>query len=606
MIKKLIVYFLFITVTLGAKAEQTRFVMSAPNAVEMGQQFRLTFTLNDRGNNLQLPPGLNNNFDVLMGPSTGQSTSISTINGKTTTEVTFSYTFILRAKQEGTFEVRPASIEVDGKVIESNPLKIQVVKSQQQQQPSTGGGTADTTTPAELSGDNLFLRVELSKQNVFRGEQLIATVKLYAAPDIPISGFDDVSLPTYEGFYTQDIEVPKQINFTREVYNDRIYQVGILQKTVLIPQVNGKITIDPFSMSLLVQQRVRPRSFFDDFFSGMQTVKSRISSTPVTVNVKDLPPQPDNFYGGVGNFTVSSEISSTGVSTNDAVTLTLTINGTGNLRLIRNPEIKLPTDFEVYDPRATENIRATDIGVTGSKTIEYLFQPRFEGEYKIPPVDFTFFNPSSGTYVTRSTPEYVLKVSKGTGDQNATVISSRQRENLELIGQDIRFIKQGNPMLRIYGTTFYGTPLFYSIYGGSTLLFLILIFIYRKKVRESANVTLMRNKKANRVAAKRLREASGYMKKNQNEAFYEAILKAYWGYLSDKLAIPVARLNRENAIANLKQRNVDEPTINDLLEVLEQAEFARFAPAGGSEARSEFYTKAATTMSRLEKQIRKG
>ncbi|HZH74102.1 MAG TPA: BatD family protein [Mariniphaga sp.] len=605
MIKKLIVYCLFIAVAIGANAEQTRFVMSAPNAVEMGQQFRLTLTLNNRGSDLQLPPGLSNNFDILMGPSTGQSTSISTINGKTTKEVTYSYTFILRAKGEGSFEIRPASIEVEGKVIESNTIKIQVVKSQQQQQPSAGSGTEEPTSPTELSGDNLFLRVELSKQNVFRGEQLIATVKLYAAPDIPISGFDEVSLPTYEGFYTQDIEVPKQINFTREVFNDRIYQVGILQKTVLIPQVNGQITIDPFSMSLLVQQRVRPRSFFDDFFSGMQTVKTRISSKPINVNVKDLPPQPDNYYGGVGNFTVSSEISATKVSTNDAVTLTLTINGTGNLRLIRNPEIKLPTDFEVYDPRATENIRTTDNGVTGSKTIEYLFQPRFEGEYKIPPITFSFFNPSTGTYVTRSSEEYVLTVSKGAGEQTATVINPRQRENIEMIGQDIRFIKQGNPMLRIYGTTFYGTPLFYSIYGGSALLFLILIFVYRKKVRENANVALMRNKKANRVAAKRLKEASGYMKKNQNEAFYEAILKAYWGYLSDKLAIPVAHLNRENAISNLKQRNVDEQLINDLLEVLEQAEFARFAPQGGSESRSDFYNKAATTMSRLEKQIKR-
>ncbi len=608
MIKKLIVYCLLVFAVAGAKAEQTKFVMSAPNAVEMGQQFRLTFTLNDRGSNLQLPPGLSNNFDILMGPSTGQSTSISSINGRTTTEVTYSFTYILRAKNEGSFEIRPASIEVDGKVIESNSLKLQVVKEQarqQQQQQPQNGETTESATPTELGGDNLFLRVDLSKQNVFRGEQLVATVKLYADPDIPISGFDEVNLPTYEGFYTQDIEIPKQINFTREVYNDRIYQVGVLKKTVLIPQQNGKITINPFNMSLLVQQRVRPRSFFDDFFSGIQTMKTRITSSPISVNVKDLPPQPEHYYGGVGNFTVNSNLSSENVTTNDAVTLKMTISGTGNLRLIGNPVLELPTDFEVYDPRATENIRTTDNGVTGTKTIEYLFQPRFEGVYTIPSIQFTYFNPATASYVTRSTPEYTLSVEKGEGDQAATVISSRQREDLQLIGQDIRYIRQGNSMLRITGTTFYGTPVFYSIYGGSTLLFLILIVVYRKKAKENANAALMRNKKANRLASKRLKAAAGYMRNNQNEAFHDAILKAFWGYLSDKLSIPVATLNRENAVANLRERNVNEDLINDFVEIIERCEFARYAPAGGSEARSELYKKAASTMSRIEKQIKK-
>ncbi len=608
MIKRLIVYILFVFSIMGAKAEQIRFVMSAPNAVEIGQQFRLTFTVNERGTNLQLPPGLSNNFEILMGPSTGQSTNMTVINGKSTVETTYSYTYILRAKNEGSFEIRPASVEVKGKIIESNALKIQVVKPQarqQQQQPQQGTGNAGSAQPAELGGDNLFLRVELSKQNVFRGEQLIATVKLYADPNIPVSGFDEVNLPAYEGFYTQDIEIPKQINFTREVYNDRIYQVGILKKTVLIPQQNGKITIDPFNMTLLVQQRVRPRSFFDDFFSGIQTVKTRIISTPATVNVRDLPPQPEHFYGGVGNFTLNSEISTNQATTNDAVTLKVTISGTGNLRLIRNPELKLPTDFEVYDPRSTENVRTTENGVTGSKTVEYLFQPRFEGDYTIPAIQFSYFNPATGSYVTRSTQEYRLNVEKGTDSQNATVISSRQRENLRMIGQDIRFIRQGNPMLRIHGTTFYGTPVFYSIYGGSSLLFLVLIVVYRKKVRENANAALMRNKKANRLAAKRLKAANGYMKNNQNEAFHEAILKAFWGYLSDKLGIPVANLNHENATANLRKRNVDENLINDFIEIIEQCEFARYAPSGGSEARIELYKKAASTMSRMEKQIKR-
>jgi hypothetical protein len=608
MIKQLITYIFLFFAVFSVHAEQTKFVMSSPNAVEMGQQFRLTFTINERGSNLQLPPGLTSNFNVLMGPSTGQSTSIQTINGRTTTEVTFSYTYILRAKSEGEFEIRPATIEVDGKVMESNSLKIQVVPAQSQpqtQQQTPRGGESQGSQSVDLGGDNLFLRVEMSKQNVFRGEQIIATVKLYADPNIPISGFDEVNLPTFEGFYTQDIEIPRQINFTREVYNNRIYQVGVLKKTVLFPQQNETITVNPFSMTLLVQQRVRPRSFFDDFFSGVQTVRTTLTSSAVRVNVKDLPTQPANFYGGVGNFTISSELSAEDVTTNDAVTLKLTIRGNGNLRLIRNPELQLPSDFEVYDPRSTENIQVTDNGVSGSKIVEYLFQPRFEGDYTIPAIPFTFFNPATGTYETRSTPVYTLHVEKGTGDQSATVMSSRQREDLQLLGQDIRFIKQGNPTLRIKGTTFYGTPFFYGIYAGSTLLFLALFIIYRKKARENANVALMRNKKANRLATKRLKAAAGFMKKNENEAFHDAILKAFWGYFSDKLGIPVANLNRESALEGLRKRNVDEELISDFVEITEQCEFARYAPSGGSEARSELYKKAVSTMSRLEKQIKR-
>ncbi|MCG6189204.1 BatD family protein [Maribellus maritimus] len=608
MSKKLATYLLFFFVIFAARAEDTRFIMSAPNAVEMGKQFRLSFTLNERGTNLKLPAGLTDNFEVLMGPSTGQSTSIRTINGRTTSEVTFSYTYILRAKKEGKFEIRPASIEVGGKVFESNNLEIQVVKAQSQPaQPQSGnsGSSNQQSESVDLGKDNLFVKVEMSKTSVYRGEQIIATVKLYVNPNIPISGFEEVNLPTYEGFYTQDIEIPQQINFTREVYDNKIYQVGILKKTILFPQQNGRLTVEPFNMSLLVQQRVKQRSFFDDFFSGLRTVRATVTSSPVSVNVKDLPPAPANFMGGVGSFNVSSSISGQDVTTNDAVTLTLKVSGTGNIRLIQSPELQLPTDFEVYDPQSTDNVNATNNGVTGTKTIEYLFQPRFEGDYTIPSIKFAYFNPASGSYVTKSTDEYDLHVVKGSDEQSATVVSSLRKEDVQLIGQDIRFIKQGDASLNSKGFTFFGTIGFYSMYAGSGILFLILFLVYRKKARENANIALMRNKKANRVATKRLKAAAGYMKQNNNEAFHDSILKAFWGYLSDKLGIPVADLNRDSAVASLTNKNVEQQIINDFVEVVDQCEFARYAPAGGAEARSELYNKAESTMSRLEKQIKR-
>jgi len=607
MIKKLATYIFLAFLALSARAEDTRFTMSAPNAVENGKQFRLSFTLNDRGDNLQLPPGLSDNFQILMGPSTGQSTSIRSINGRTTTEVTYSYTYILRSKQEGTFELRPASIEVDGKVIESNSLTIRVVKAQTQPAQQQGGGQPqqESAGSVDLGKDNLFVRVDLSKRNAYRGEEIIATVKLYVNPEIPIAGFDDVNLPTYEGFYTQDIEIPQQINFTREVYNDKIYQVGVLKKTILFPQQNGQLKIEPFSMALLVRQQMRARSFFDDFFDNYRTVKARITSDPVTVNVKDLPSAPAAFMGGVGNFNIASELSSENVTTNDAVTLSLKISGNGNIRLIRTPELKLPSDFEVYDPKATDNVKAGNNGVSGTKTIEYLFQPRFEGDYTIPSIKFAYFNPSTGSYITKSTPEYTLRVEKGTEEQSATVVSSLRKEDVQLIGQDIRFIKTGKPLLHIQGETFYGSKLFYLLYILSAVLFVVLYVVYRKKARENANIALMRNKKANRVATKRLKSAAAFMKQNNNEAFHEAILKAFQGYLSDKLGIPIADLNRENAVAKLKDKKVDEAVISELYDVVDQCEFARYAPSGGSEARHELYKKAEAVINRLEKQIKK-
>jgi hypothetical protein len=613
MTKHLLTYILLLFTSVSIHAEQTRFTMSAPNAVEVGKQFRLSLTLNEQGSNLKLPPGIESNFDILMGPSTSQSISMTNINGQTTQEITYGFTYILRAKQEGNFELRPASIEVGGKVFESNPIKIQVVKAQSKPaQPQAGAaGTPDAGQPqgtpqnVELGSDNLFVRVEMNKQNVFKGEQIIATVKLYVNPNIPIAGFDEVNLPTYEGFYTQDVEIPQQVNFTREVYDNKIYQVGVLKKTILFPQQVGRLTVAPFNMSLLVQQQVKQRSFFDDFFNSFRTVKATVSSKPVTINVRDIPRATADFMGGVGNFNITSEISSQDVTTNDAVTLKVTISGTGNIRLINTPKLALPSDFEIYDPKTTDNVSVTASGVSGTKTIEYLFQPRFEGEYAIPAIPFTYFNPGTGAYETKSTSAYQLRVKKGSGDQTAAVVGSMRKEDVQLLGQDIRFIQQGDPELEVKGYTFFGTSLFYMLYLGSAFAFALLFFIYRKKAKENANIALMRNKKANKVAQKRLKAAATFMKQNNNEAFYESVLKAFEGYLSDKLGIPIADLNRETAVAGLQKKNVEQAVIDDFVSVVEQCEFARYAPASGSEARSELYSKAETTMGLMEKQIKR-
>jgi hypothetical protein len=605
MIREIKILLILLFIGYGAMADNIKFTMEGPEAVAMGEQFRLSFTLNENGSDLQLPDL--SNFDVLMGPSTSQSSSIQIINGRTTQSTSFSYMFVLRAKKEGKFTIRPASIKVGGKTYESNSLEIQVVKGQPQQQQSASqqsGAANDDTPVGNISKDNLFVRLSLDKTNVSKGEQLRATIKLYISPNIPLNGFDDVKLPSYEGFWTKEIDVPQQINFTREVYNGKIYQVGVLKKTILFPQQTGNIKIDPFEITCLVRQRVRAQQgFFDDFFDSYRVVKAKVVSDPVTVSVKDLPNQPANYSGAVGSFNLNADLDKTDVKSNDAVTLKLTVTGSGNLGLINPPKIELPQDFEAYEPKTTEHSVASDNGLNGSVTFEYLFIPRFAGNFTIPPVEFVYFNPSTRQYETKTTKAFTLNVQKGSDDQNA-VMNSYSKEDVKMIGKDIRFIKQNKAEFQPKGSSFYGTTGFYGSYGLSLIAFIVVFAVNRKKIKESANVALVRNKRANKVAFKRLREAAGFLKTNKQEQFYEAVIKALWGYLSDKLSIPVADLNRERAAASLRNKGMSQEVVNELMKLIDDCEFARYAPAAWSGTMQEMYDGAAKVMGIFEKQIK--
>ena len=606
MIRKIKILLILLFVGYGAMADNVQFTMEGPEAVAVGDQFRLSFTLNANGSDLQLPDL--SNFDLLMGPTTSQSSSFQMINGKTTQSSSFSYMFVLRAKKEGKFTIRPASIKVNGKIYESNSLNIQVVKGQPQQQAAAApqGKQAQEATPAgNISKDNLFVRLSLDKTSVSKGEQIRATVKLYISQTVPLNGFDEVKLPSYEGFWTKEIDVPQQVNFTREVYNGKIYQVGILKKTILFPQQIGTIKIDPFEITCLVRQKVhQQQGFFDDFFDNYRVVKAKVSSDPQAVNVKDLPNQPAHFSGAVGNFNLTGVLDKTNVKSNEAVTLKLTVTGSGNLALINAPKIELPQDFEAYDPKTTEHTVANDNGLSGSVTFEYLFIPRFAGNFTIPAIEFVYFNPSTHQYETRTTQAFPLSVQKGSDDQNATVVNSYSKEDVKMIGKDIRFIKQNKSKFQPKGNSFYGTLGFYSIYGLSLLSFAFVFAFNRKKIRESANLALVRNKRANKVALKRLKAAAGHLKNNQAEQFYESVIKALWGYLSDKLSIPVADLNRERASASLLKRGIDQVVVNDLMKLIDDCEFARFAPAAYSGTMKEMYDGAAKVMGIFEKQIK--
>ncbi len=579
-------------------SQQVSFTMEAPKIVELGEQFRLAFTLNAKGQNLKLPEL--SDFDVLMGPSTSQSSSFQIINGVSSQSVSFSYLFILRAKKDGKFTVNPASINVNGTTVTSNSLTIEVVKGSAK--PAGGGTEQPTTTPGSVQKSDLFVKLIIDRKNLYKGDHAMATIKIYSK--VNLNGFEDINLPSFEGFWSQDVALPQQISLQRESYNGEIYNVGTLKKTLLFPQQTGVITIGKVKIDCIVQQRVKqPKSFFDDFFDNFANVKATVTSDPVIVTVNPLPSGPADFSGAVGRFDLRSSITSTNVKENDAITLRIDVSGNGNIKLINAPKLKLPADFEVYDPKTQSNYNATAEGLTGNISFEYLFLPRFAGDYTIPPVNFVYFDPVAGRYATKSSQEFKIHVAKGDGSSSKSVTSSVSKEDVKYLGKDIRFIKQGNIELKPKGEVFFGSFGFYLIYLIGALGLLTLYLFYQKRIRENANVARVKNKKASKVALRRLKEASLHLNNGATEKFYESVTRAFWGYLSDKMTIPFAELNKEKASSELANHKATETVITRFIQILDTCEFARFAPGEANQKMHNIYDEACDVMSQMEKEI---
>ncbi len=594
-----LIFFILLFVLPGWAAEKVSFTMEAPQVVELGEQFRLAFSVNARGQNLKLPDL--SDFEVLMGPSTSQSTSYQIINGVSSQSVSFSYLYVLRAKKEGKFTINPGAITVDGTEYKSNSQSVEVVKGSAR--PSTGGVDTPTSTPGTVPKNDLFVRMNLDKRSVHKGEHLTATIKIYSK--VNLNGFEDISIPNFEGFWSQDIQLPQQISLQRETYNGEIFNVGTLKKTLLFPQQTGNITIGSVKIDCIVQQRVKKtQSMFDDFFDSFANVKATIISDPVSVSVQPLPTAPANFSGAVGKFDIRSSITTKSVRENDAITIKLDVSGNGNIKLINPPKISFPADFEVYDPKTNSNFSASEQGLNGNISFEYLFLPRFAGTYKIPAVSFVYFDTDSKRFVTKTTEEYEIKVAKGDGTRSNQTINSVAKEDLKQIGSDIRYIKTGEVKLHTKGYTFFGSFLFYLLYIGGILTLLTIYLLNQKRIKGNANVARMKNKKASKVALKRLKEASGHLATGSDEKFYESVTRAFWGYLSDKLTIPASELSREKASEELTNHAVSSSIVERFVQILETCEFARFAPGGGTAKMKELFDEATEVMSVMEKEIK--
>ena len=595
--RKLTSIFFILGIALSAFAEDVVFKAQAPSQVIVGRPFQLTYSVNQRSRDLRAPEFTD--FDYLAGPYTSTSSSTSFVNGHRTSSFTQTYTYTLMAQKAGTFTISPASVKVDGESYQSNGVRIQVLPEdettssqpspqgrEQSAQPSQSSQSSQTSS-SQANSENLFVRTIASKTRVHEQEALMITYKLYFANVDVAQLTNNTKLPEFTGFLKQDLE-QGEIQTQLEHYNGRNYQTAVLYRTILYPQHSGDITIEPakFEAVIRVQTRQQVRSIFDDFFGSYTNVTKMLTAPGATIHVSALPGgKPAGFSGGVGKFTMKPSISQTELQANDAVTIKIDISGAGNMKLIKTPAVDWPEGFEPYDPKVTNNFNTTTAGVSGTKSIEYLAIPRNPGEYTIPPINFSYFDIEDKAYRTLSTPEYTINVKRGgasghseTSEEGA-VVSYTQKEDIKQLGTDIRYIDTKQPKITNHQSQIINYNLLWLFYVVPSIIALVLLIVLRKQIKENADITRVRYKRANKVAQKRLKAAAAALKANDKDAFYAAIEQAAWTYLSDRLSIPTAELNKDNIASLLRQKGVDDALISEVTNVLSTAEFARYAPS---------------------------
>lgn len=601
-----LIILLFIALT--GFGQEVKFKAMAPSVVELGEQFQLSYSLDKKGTDIQVPAL--EGFDKLMGPSTSFSSSFTSVNGQATQTVSYTYTYILEGISEGTFTIPAATVTVDGKQYKSNSLKIQVVKGSGKTAARQGGNQAvQADASAAVNEENLFVRVDVSRRSLYLGESLVATIKVYSKVDLVNLGRS--KFPAFTGFLAEDVPIADRIELVRETYNGKIYNVGTIRKLLLFPQHTGEITIEPFELECIVRERLaNSRSIFDDFFGNYRESKAMRKSPPVRITVKDLPSvgKPLGFSGTVGNITMNTSLSADSVNANDAITYKVVFHGTGNLKLLEAPKINFPPDFEVYEPKVNKDIKSGVEGMSGTVSFEYLAIPRFAGDYEIPALAYSFFDVQSNTYKTLSAKSYKVRVLKGNGKSEAagaSAVQSFKKEDIRVLGEDIRYMKVGNLKLHIKNQHFFGTPLYWLAFLVPFVLFVIGAILNRRRIKANSDLIRVKNKAANKMAGKRMRAAAIAMKAHNGELFYEEVLKALWGYVSYKLNIDRAELNKDNISDVLQKKAVDELQIQEFIAVLDSCEFARYAPGSNQDNEMDkVYKDGISVITKLDKVIK--
>ena len=601
---------LILTVMFQALAMSAQLRVEVPGVVSLDEQFNVTFVYEGENSpsGFEWSPG--DDFQLVWGPQQGRSTSVQIINGKRTKSSQFTYTYILTPKNTGSFTIPAGTITVKGKTWSTSPVNVTVVaegaSAQSGRQQSPGQSRQSST---DISDDNLFLSLTFSKRNVVVGEPVVATLKLYQR--VNIAGFEDARFPSFNGFWNQEIESPTNIEFHRESRDNKIYNAAVLRKYILIPQQSGTLTVDPAELVCLVNVRTVSSgsvSIFDEFFDEYRTVRKRISTPSYKINVSPLPAgAPASFKGGVGQFSISAELSKDSLRTHDAASLIVTIKGNGNVSLLEEPDVVFPPDFEVYDTKVSESVDKAS-GMSGSKTYEFPFIPRSAGDFAIAPVKYSYYDIKADRYVTIETPMIPFTVKKGNEPESsgAAVMPGVTQRGVQNLNQDIRFISTRDHRVSPKGDFFTGSVLFWVLAVLIAVAGAASYFLLRTLAARRADVAGSKNRGATKMARKRLHRASEFLSQNLYSAFYDELHRALVGYVSDKLNMSVADYSKEKFSEALGGRGVPADTIDRFLSILDACEFARYSPDQGNSAMSAHYQDAVDVISSIDSYMKNG
>ena len=618
--KKLFCIVAFLLTAIFQMSAQNVIRVEAPDVVAVNEQFNVTFIIEGEKSPSDFQWSSGDDFQLVWGPQKGSSSSIQIINGKRSSSHQTTFTYILIPKATGTFQLPVATALLSGDRISSTQASIQVVSdgasssqsSGKNGGKSSGGGQTSSTGSGEISSNDLFMRLSLSRMEVVIGEPITATLKIYQRANVV--GFENAKFPTFNGFWSQETYVPNNIEFKRESLDDKIYNTAVLRTYVLIPQQSGAITIDPAELVCLVNIRTAPstsNSLFDSFFQDeYRTIRKRVTTPAVKVKVNPLPAgQPASFGGGVGNFGISARLTTDNLKTHDAASLVITVSGRGNVALLEEPKVNFPPDFEVYDTKTTENTDKSNGGTSGSKSFEYPFIPRSHGDFTIDPVEYSYYDVNAGKYVTLRTEPLHVKVAKGKGGDSTpvtTVNSGVERKDVKSLADDIRFIFTGKPGLSGSGSFFVGSVFFWILLAlmilGATSVYLA----FRKVAAMRADVAGTKNRRATKMAQKRLKLAGEYLDKNLYTAFYEELHKALIGFVSDKLNMDMSEISKDNIASALTEGGVSEEQTKAFTDLLDACEFARYSPDGGNEAMRSHYDAALKVISSIDSGLKTG
>ena len=606
--KRLIFFICYSIFIITNGVAQVRVTLQAPSQVEEGQRIRVSYVVNTQDvDDIQVGdfPG----FELLYGPSTSSSSSFSIVNGKTTHTSQMTFTYTLLAQKAGNYKLPAAAVKSGGQTYRSNQASIQILQGDGSGASDGSGqsnGSAATRQRLQNAGEritsnDLYITVTASKKRLYEQEAVLLTYKLYTLVSIDqCSG----KMPDLDGFHTQEIALPQQKTLKYERVNGRNYGTVVWSQYVLFPQKTGKLVVPAINFEADVVQQDRSVDPFDAFFGGGSSlirVKKTIVAPAVELTVDPLPTRPANFSGAVGTqFNISGSLSPEQVDANDAVSLRLVVSGVGNMKLMKAPKVEWPKDFESYDPKMTDKTRITTNGATGNIIYDYTAVPRHGGKYSVPPVEFCYFDTNTKSYKTLRTDSFHVAVAKTAG---SAVRRIQNKEDLTVLNSDIRYIRTSAAKLRPQGSTFFGSLNYWLVYVGAVLLFLLMVAIFYRQAKANANVARRRGRKAGKAATKRLKSAAKLLKQGQSKAFYEEVTRALWGYVGDKLNLPVTELNKDNVGEQLTERGVGEESIQRFLRVLGDCEFAQYAPGDPSATMDKLYGEATEVINELDAKL---